>query len=734
MKVIKLLSVLLVLAMLFSIAACTTPGDEIESSDESTSESQEGNQPGESESSDSEETSNTESDNDTVESEENEESSSEESSSEESSSEEESETPEYTVISIAEALEICAGLPSGQPTEDEERYYIRGTIVSVTNAEHGGMIITDGTNEISVYGTYSHDGVLKYSALEEKPYKGDEVLLHCTLQNYNGTYEIQNARLISFKSNQGNFDLSEYKSATIAEAREAKTGDKLRVSGIVARITFANGMKPNGFILVNGADSIYVYDGDAAARVSIGNTVEIAASKTYWILDTEQTHAATYGYKGCNQLESVTIISNDNGNSDWTGASFPTATVKELMDNPITNDITTQIYKTTALIKKTPGQGFTNYYIDDLDGITGSYTYTQCNGSDFAWLDQFDGKFCTVYLVILNAKSTSSGCVYRLLPVAVVDEVFTFDVKNAPEHAVKYYGIPSFGNEYSGDPAVELPTSVSSDLLGFTDATLTYSSSDETVVSIATEDGKTVLHCLKSGTATVTVTGSHNGNEYSATVTVTVNFPAEEVPSITVSEAIAAEKGTEVTVKGIVGPSLANQTGFYLIDESGVIAVRTSADVMGTLKIGNEVIFKGTRTLSKDTDGQICIDSAELVQNNYGSHAYSTASFITGKTVADVIGLNGDISHTTEVYVVTGTIKRVVGGYSTNTYVVDGTNEFMLYAGGPTHYKWLETYVGHTLTIELAVCDWNNRGNKGCVLSITTEDGTQVFNTLNFSN
>ena len=729
MKVIKLLSVLLVLAMLFSIAACTTPGGEIESSDESTSESQEGNQPGESESSDSEETSNTESDNDTAESEEN-----EESSSEESSSEEESEAPEYPVISIAEALEICAGLPSEQPTTD--RYYIRGTIVSVTNAEYGGMTITDGKDEISVYGTYSSDGVLGYSKLEEKPYKGDEVLLHCTLQNFNGTYEIQNARLIAFKSNQGNFDLSEYKSATIAEARAAKTGDKLRVSGIVARITFANGMKPNGFILVNGADSIYVYDGDAAARVSIGNTVEIAASKTYWILDTEQTHAATYGYKGCNQLESVTIISNDNGNSDWISASFPTATVKELMDNPITNDITTQIYKTTALIKKTPGQGFTNYYIDDLDGVTGSYTYTQCNGSDFAWLDQFDGKLCTVYLVVLNAKSTSSGCVYRLLPVAVVDEGFTFDVKNAPEHAVKYYGVPSFGTNYSGDPAVELPTSVSSELLGFTDATLTYSSSDETVVSIATEDGKTVLHCLKSGTATVTVTGSHNGNEYSATVTVTVNFPTEEVTSITVSEAIAADKGTEVTVKGIVGPSLVNKKGFYLIDESGVIAVQTSADIMKTLAIGNEVIIKGTRILSKDPEGQICIDSATLVQNNYGSHSYSTASFITGKTVADIRALDGDVAHTTKVYVVTGTIKRVVTGYSTDTYVCDGDNEFMLYAGGPAHYKWLEAYAydHQTLTIEIAVCDWNNNGNKGCVLSITTEDGTQIFNTLNFSS
>ena len=199
-------------------------------------------------------------------------------------------------------------------------------------------------------------------------------------------------------------------------------------------------------------------------------------------------------------------------------------------------------------------------------------------------------------------------------------------------------------------------------------------------------------------------------------------------------EAIATENGTEVTVKGIVGPSLANQKGFYIIDNTGVIAVRTSVDTLATLEIGNEIIITGTKKLSKDTDGQIVIDSASLVQNNYGSYDYATDSFITGKTLADVVALDGAYSHTTEVYVITGTIKRESTAYSTNTFVVDGDASFMLYAGGPANYKWLEAYVGQTLTIELAVCDWNAKGNKGCVLSITTEDGTRVLNEGNFQN
>ena len=722
MKIIKLLSLILALFMLLSVVACNNNTDETNGSEEQPSENVTADTD-ESTAADTDESSAAETDESTA------------ADTDESTAADTDEstagtepTPEIITITIAEALELC-GEPGNITTE---RYYIRATIKSITNPQYGQMIITDGTGEIEVYGTYSADGELNYSALDEKPYKGDEVLLHCILQNYNGTKEVKNARLIEFKSNQGNVDVSTYTPATVAEARDAAEGAKLKVSGTVARITYANGMKPNGFILVDGAASIYVYDGDAAARVAIGNRVEIAASKTYWILADEQSNAARFGYKGCNQLEGVTLISNDEGNSTWINESIPTATVKELMDNPVSNDITTQIYKVTALVKKVPGQGFVNYYFNDLDGATGSYTYTQCNGGDFAWLDQFDGKICTVYLTILNAKSSASGCVYRFLPVEVIDEGYTFDVNNAAEHAVKYYGVPQLGTSYTGDPALELITDVDSALLGFENAALTYASSDASVVAVSEENGKTILHCLASGTATVTVTATHNGNTYSEEVVITVTLPTEEVPSINVAEAIATANGTEVTVKGIVGPSLVNQVGFYLIDESGVIAVRTSSATMSTIKMGNEVIVKGERKLSKDTDGQICIHNAELVQNNYGSHSYSTASFITDKTISDVIALDGDVSHTVEVYVVTGTVRQEVTNYSTNTYVGDGPDEIMLYAGGKDQYKWLTPYLDQTVTIELAVCDWNAKGNKGCVLSITTEDGTQIFNTLNF--
>ena len=52
-------------------------------------------------------------------------------------------------ITVAEALELCGDV--GNITT--ERYYIRATVKTVSNAEYGGMVIYDETGEITVYGT-----------------------------------------------------------------------------------------------------------------------------------------------------------------------------------------------------------------------------------------------------------------------------------------------------------------------------------------------------------------------------------------------------------------------------------------------------------------------------------------------------------------------------------------------------------------------------------------------------
>lgn len=641
----------------------------------------------------------------------------------------------YEIITIAEALEIAkeAGFDG-----TADRYYIRGKIDTISNVSYGEMTISDETGSIYVYGTYSYDGELRFPEIDETPVKGDEVLLHCVLSTYNDEPQVKNARLIDFKpADKEDIDASKYTEMTIAEAREADLGALVKVTGVVARITYANGMKPAGIYLVDGTNSIYVYDGDIAGQVKIGNRITVLGSKDMWILDTETNNAQKFGYEGCCQISDATLYENDKAENEIDFTWCEEKSVKDILETPVTENVTTTIYKTTALVKKVPGSGFTNYYFFDLDGETGAYTYTQCNGSDFAWLDEFDGKICTVYLSPMNAKSTATDCYFRFLPVAVYDEGFVFDVAKAPQHVVEYYGVGQFLPEYTGNPLAELSTSVSSPLLGFDNVELSYTSDNENVVYFTTETpGTVVLNCKGKGTANVTITATHNGNSYSETVSITVSA-SEEIEADKVIDAIGAENNTSVTVVGIVGPSLVNQTGFYLIDETGAIAVRVTASAFEGLEIGQKIVVTGTRSITKDGGGQICIDNAEIVANYYGKVDYSTESFIKNMTIEEIKAIQDSPEATTNVFVVTAVVQKTSkqqGSYTNVTFNVGG---ILLYTSSAKQYSWIESFFAEgeteaTLTIELALCDWNAKGLKGCILSVITEDG-KVYNELNFT-
>ena len=642
----------------------------------------------------------------------------------------------YNVITIEQALEIAK--LAGENTTIE-RYYILATIASVTNAAYGEMIIEDATGSISVYGTYSEDGKIGYAAMTDKPGKGDLVLLSCTLHTFSNAAEVENARLVKFEKVQ--IDDSKYTEMSIADARNAKDGDLVKVTGVVAQITYASGFVPNGLYLVDGTNSIYVFDGDLAAIVSVGNTITILAEKTWWILDTEVSFAEKFGYQGCNQLADAWLLQNDNGNTDPDYSWVTESTVKDVMETPFTTDITTTVYKVTALVKESIGQGFINYYIDDLDGITGSYVYTQCNGSDLDWLKQFDGQICTVYLSVINAKSTATGCVWRFKVLKVEDEGFTFDKADAPQYALDYHALGQFESIYNADPALEMITSVSSELLGFEGVVLSYASDNTDAIYFELVDGKVIMHCGKTmGTANVTITATLG--DVTATATIVIeNAEAPTIEFITVADAINAADEEIITVKGIIGPSLVNQSGFYLFGEDGsVIAVKLkSKDLFDGLSIGNEIILTGKREIQKKDDsatnyyGQTCIEDAVIDVNFKGNHDYSTEKFITDKTIADIVNYPITEDHTTEVYVLTGTLS-FPSGYGQPAINDANGNKIGFYSSGSGQYSFLQAYAGQEVTLEIAICNWNGKTYwTGCVLAIRLADGTKIVNQLNFN-
>ena len=642
--------------------------------------------------------------------------------------------PVYPTITPESTITIAEAIANATLVGETDRFYITATVKSIKNPAYGEMYIVDETGELYVYGSYSADGSIGYAAMEDKPYMGDTVTLYVTLGTHNGTAEIKNAWITSFTHNEVEVNEADYVEMTVAEAREAADNALVKVSGVVARITYANGYVPSGFYLIDGTNSIYVYDGQVAARVAEGNTVTVLASKAHWILESEQSNANKFGYKGCNQLTNVVKFESDNGNTAFDTSWITESTMKDIINTPVTTDISTTIYKVNALVKKVPGSGFVNYYFFDIDGETGSYAYTQCNGGDFAWLDQFDGKICTVYISALNAKSTASDCYWRIVPIAVSYDNFQFDVANAPEFVLDYYAMNQFIGEYTADPAIELLTTLSSELLGFEGATITYTVDNNTVAQITTEDGKLVFHLVEYGTVNLTVTATYGEYTMSKTVAITFSEP-QQFDYVSVKDAIDAEVGTTVTVQGIVGPSLVNQKGFYLIDETGLIAVTMTETELANFEMGQLVIIQGLRDVKiKDGyagHGQTQLKDCTLLLNLYGTHDYSVDHLATDLTFDEFYAFDKADDHTTEVYKIEAYIY--VTSNSIKFGNEDGSKQSNLYSSGPAQYYWLKDYAGQKVTLYIVPCNWNSKNYyAGCAVAAVLEDGTVIYNTLNF--
>ena len=117
--------------------------------------------------------------------------------------------------------------------------------------------------------------------------------------------------------------------------------------------------------------------------------------------------------------------------------------------------------------------------------------------------------------------------------------------------------------------------------------------------------------------------------------------------------------------------------------------------IFAGLEIGHEIVIEGMRERfikddSYTTYGQDAIVNAKLVANLYGNHEYSTAKFITGKTLADIKALSVEESHSTEVYVVRATVELVETAYYTNLKITHEGIELPLYCSGAAQYLWLK--------------------------------------------
>ena len=642
----------------------------------------------------------------------------------------------YNCITIAQAIEYAT---TAGEAGSSETYFLRGKIEEITSYNYGEMTISDDTGSIYVYGVYGKDDTF-FNKLENQPAVGDTIVIEGKLKTYKGKPEVDKAILHEFtEGEKQEIDISNYKAVTIAEARSSAIDSNLIIEGVVAKTTYADGMVPNGIYVIDNTGSIYVHGYETAALAKEGHKVKIAGTRTNYILDTEKTLAQKLGYQGSIQLQNPVLIENEKGTFDFDKSWITEATVKELMDTPLTNNITTNVYKVNALVKEVPGSGFTNFYFFDIDGKTGSYTYSSCNGSDFTYLREFDNKICTVYLSVISAKSTAAKAVYRFMPIDVSFDNYTFDSNKAPEYALTYEAEGQFRSYYAAGAKEEILSSVVNSSLFEGEVALSYKSNNTSVVSFETEGSKTILNPVAAGEAEVEITATYGSN----TKTTKVNLLVKQAPSFegsTVAEAIAAEAGAELSIKAVAGPSLVNQTGFYLIDKTGAIAVLCTDDVLSNIEYGDVIAVKTTRVVRRKDGstefGQSHLQVDELLFN-YGIKEEYAKDSIKNATFSELIGLCGDatIDQTTQVYRTKVYVKSNEGAYSSTyeLYGESGTGDkIILYTSSGSQYNGLlGNYKNQVVEVEIALCNWNCKGYKGCVLAVI-DNGETIPNVLNY--
>lgn len=207
-----------------------------------------------------------------------------------------------------------------------------------------------------------------------------------------------------------------------------------------------------------------------------------------------------------------------------------------------------------------------------------------------------------------------------------------------------------------------------------------------------------------------------------------------------VKEAINSKDNYEIYVKGIVGPSLCGQLGFYIIDENGSIACLVSnKDEMNRISIGDEVILKGTRKTYNDQTlpkivGQSVIENVTVDENRYGNHEYSTKSFINDLSLKDISSFFMHINHTTEIY----TLKATIGYEESDNYthydIIQGAYRIELYSdGNKDEYSFLYPYINSEVEMEIAICNFEFKYYYKTICLSINVDNNKILNCYNFT-
>lgn len=637
-----------------------------------------------------------------------------------------------TVYSVADAMDLA------QLNDETVSYTVRGKIKSYTNYYYGQLTLTDGINDLPVYGCnmLGADGkTIYFNEMDYIPHVGDTITLTGALKLFKEVPEMGKAIIKNIEKAEHTVSTEGYTEMTVKTSREAAVGTKVKLTGVVAKRTFTQKMNYNGFLLVDETGSIFIYGGFTTVQVREGNKVTVIGEIEHYIDEKEANLAAQIGYQGAIQVSKTTLVSTDKGKNEFSKAGIEDTTIKAILDTKVTEkNITGSLYHATAILNRKQGDGFVNYYIDDLDNKTGSYVYTSNNGSDYSELNEFDGKVVDIYLTAINCKSTANGAVYRFVPVSVkaVDN-YKFDMTKAPKFVLDYIATSQFDEQYAGDPELEVVTSYSSELISMSEVKLTYTSSNTELAYFEEKEGKTIFHINNVSKAKSVISITATYGEITETANVEVAFSDAASKASTVKQVIDAEVGTEVMVRGVVSARTLNQNGVYIIDDTGAVVCLFKGKDLPGLNNGDDVVLTGIRSEKGKKDApvktQIIIDNCSLVAVVGTNKQYSTKSF-TEIGFKDLMDTDFTIANTAMVYKTSAYVYKTDSKYPQIVFYeneaamsVEGSKSLSIYCSGSGQYAFIEKagFVGKQVTLETAIVNYNGY-YKACPISLS--DGT----------
>ncbi|MBQ7872709.1 MAG: hypothetical protein IJ360_01905 [Clostridia bacterium] len=184
-------------------------------------------------------------------------------------------------------------------TYTEGKYLIAGIVTEVYNDTYGNMYIKDELgNVLTVYGTYSADGSVRYDAMESKPVAGDYVVLLGVLGQYNGTAQTKNAWIVSWTTPT---DIPTANATGTANPNY--TADKYLVTGTVTEV--ANTQYGNLYIEDAQGNKLYLY----GLYDQLGNRYD-AMTKAPAVGDTITVLTVLGAYKDAPQGKNATLVAH----------------------------------------------------------------------------------------------------------------------------------------------------------------------------------------------------------------------------------------------------------------------------------------------------------------------------------------------------------------------------------------------------------------------------------------